>query len=80
MIRKIHELHSEQFALALSEVVSHSRPIDDEAHLKGREEQLKTVMQAVFSPGRHVFNYWDRGVGKTTLAKTAVMRGADNKD
>jgi uncharacterized protein len=78
VIQKIHELHPRQFAEALSAVVSHSRPIETKTHLKGREEQLRGLTQAIFSPGRHAFVYGERGVGKTSLAKTAGISSATN--
>lgn len=76
MIQRLHELFPRQFADALQTVVSHSRPIDDEQHLKGRTEQLESVTQAIYAPGRHVFVFGERGVGKTSLAKTAARRAA----
>lgn len=80
MIQKIHELHPRQFADALQTVVSHSRPIDDERHLKGRQEQLKNVTQAIYAAGRHVFVFGERGVGKTSLAKTAARSAASTTE
>lgn len=80
MISRIHDLFPEQFALALQTVVSHSRPIDDETHLKGRSEQLNNVSQAIYAAGRHVFVFGERGVGKTSLAKTAGRRAASTTD
>lgn len=76
MIKKLHDLFPRQFAEALQTVVSHSRPIEDERHLKGRHEQLENVTQAIYAPGRHVFVFGERGVGKTSLAKTAARRAA----
>jgi AAA+ ATPase superfamily predicted ATPase len=43
-------------------------------HLYGRDAQLEQIKQAMFSPGRHVFIYGDRGVGKTSLARTAAFK------
>lgn len=80
MIKKLHELFPRQFAEALQTVVSHSRPIDDERHLKGREEQLKSVVQAIYAAGRHVFVFGERGVGKTSLAKTAGKSASTTSD
>jgi len=71
LIRQIHELSKPQFAAALGSVASHSKPIDKISHLKGRETQINTVEEAIYTPGRHVFIYGERGVGKTSLAKTA---------
>lgn len=80
MIQKLHELFPRQFAEALQTVVSHSRPIDDEQHLKGRSAQLENVTQAIYAPGRHVFVFGERGVGKTSLAKTAARRAATTSE
>jgi Cdc6-like AAA superfamily ATPase len=79
VIEKLHSNSAEQFATELGTVISHSKPIDSESHLKGREDQLKTVMQAIYSAGRHVFIFGERGVGKTSLAKTAGLRAAYDK-
>ncbi len=80
MIRKLHDLHEAQFAEKLHSVVSHSRPIADERHLKGREAQLRDVANAIYAPGRHVFVFGERGVGKTSLAKTAAIRASDGSE
>lgn len=78
VIQKLHDLQPRLFADALGSVVSHSRPIESAQHLKGREANLKTVTQAIYAAGRHVFIYGERGVGKTSLAKTAGMSAATN--
>jgi AAA ATPase-like protein len=39
---------------------------------RGREKTLTTIDRAFSSPGRQVFIYGDRGVGKTSLAQTAA--------
>jgi AAA+ ATPase superfamily predicted ATPase len=62
------------FGTKLSEVVSPSRPIRSIQYLKGREPQLDTIDRALFAPGRHVFIYGDRGVGKSSLAATAAYQ------
>lgn len=49
-------------------------------HLKGRETQLNTVTQAIYAAGRHVFVHGERGVGKTSLAKTAARAAASNSE
>lgn len=55
----------------LSEHLSPSSEIRDPKKLKGREKNLSQIEKAIYSPNRHVFIYGDRGVGKTSLAKTA---------
>lgn len=62
------------FGTKLSEVVSPSRPIRSIQYLKGREPELDTIDRALFAPGRHVFIYGDRGVGKSSLAATAAYQ------
>lgn len=45
-------------------------PIDEINHLFGREEDVKRMISIINSPGQHILVYGDRGVGKTSLAKT----------
>lgn len=80
MIGMIHNLSKKDFAEALGTVASHSRPIDSTAHLKGREAQLETVEQAIYAAGRHVFVFGERGVGKTSLAKTAAKAAVSKSE
>lgn len=68
------EYTKHDFGTKLSEVVSPSRPIRSIQYLKGRESQLDTIDRALFAPGRHVFIYGDRGVGKSSLAATAAYQ------
>lgn len=58
----------EAFGNRLNEVLTLSVPIRTPEKLFGREHQLETIQLALKSPGRHVFIYGDRGVGKTSLA------------
>ncbi|MCX8966324.1 ATP-binding protein [Erwinia psidii] len=68
------------FATKLNEVLTLSVPIRTPEKLFGRERQLETIQLALKSPGRHVFIYGDRGVGKTSLAHTAanLVQSSDN--
>ena len=50
-----------------------AQPISKPEHLHGRDAKLKTIQRALASPGKHVFIYGDRGIGKTSLAKTAFQ-------
>ena len=63
-----------EFGTRLSEVVSPSSPIRSIQYLKGRDPQLLAIDRALFAPGRHVFIYGDRGVGKSSLAATAAYQ------
>ena len=67
-------LSEHEFAGRLSEYISFSEPIDSIEHLFGREEELVTIKRALFVPGRHVFIFGDRGVGKSSLAATAATQ------
>lgn len=50
-----------------------SSPIREAARLHGRQTQLQQVQRELMSPGRSVFIFGDRGVGKTSLAQTAAL-------
>lgn len=56
----------------LKEHLSPSGPVQSIEHLHGRELQLREIDKALSSPGRQVFVYGDRGVGKTSLAQSAA--------
>jgi len=60
------------FGKRLSEVVSPSRPIISIENLIGRTAELDRIEKALFAPGRNVFIYGERGVGKSSLAATAA--------
>jgi hypothetical protein len=58
-----------------------SKPIRQEEFLRGRSMQLQLVQDSLRSPGRNVFIYGDRGVGKSSLAQTAAyMRVAPEQE
>jgi energy-coupling factor transporter ATP-binding protein EcfA2 len=69
----IHGYTKDQFGTKLGLVVSASRPIHTFQRLKGREEDLIEIEKALYAPGRHVFIYGDRGVGKSSLGATAAF-------
>ena len=60
------------FGRKVNEVVSPSHPVLSLEHLKGRDQQLKRIQQAMFATGRNIFIYGERGVGKSSLAATAA--------
>lgn len=70
----IGTLDESEFVRILQQHLRPSSPVDSYEHLYGRERQLEQLKQAMYSPGRHAFIYGDRGVGKTSLAKTAAYR------
>jgi uncharacterized protein len=63
----------ELFGIALHRVLSPSHAIQSAELLRGRTEHLAEIRRALYSPGRQVFIYGHRGVGKTSLAQTAAF-------
>lgn len=65
----------------IAEVVSPARPVRTIERLKGRDHELQTIERALCAPGRNVFVYGDRGVGKSSLAATAAYQwqSSDNE-
>jgi uncharacterized protein len=48
-----------------------SKPISIQTALRGRTRQLERTLETLKTPGRSVFIFGERGVGKTSLALTA---------
>ena len=63
----------EQLREILAENLTPSDTIKTPERLFGREKNLRTIDRALNSPGRQIFIYGDRGVGKTSLARTAAF-------
>lgn len=63
---------NEHLKRVLSENLTPSDSIKTPERLFGREKVLRTIDRAFASPGRQIFIYGDRGVGKTSLALTAA--------
>lgn len=53
------------------EVFTPHQPIDVIQHLFGRETEVAKLIGYINTPGQHALLYGDRGVGKSSLAKTA---------
>lgn len=70
----IERYTEDQFGTKLGEVLSASRPIHSIEHLKGRDKELDTIKKSLYAPGRHVFIFGDRGVGKSSLGQTAAIQ------
>ena len=68
-----------EFGEHLTRVLSPAKPVDAREMLYGRDEQLTRVSRALYAEGRHVFIYGDRGVGKSSLAKTAASAYRDGQ-
>lgn len=67
----LDSLTEEEFAKILAGHLRPSTPIDSEELLYGREQALQTIREAYHTPGRQAFITGDRGVGKTSVARTA---------
>jgi uncharacterized protein len=72
MLRSFEDRHG--FANRLNQLVSPSQPIQSIEHLYGRAHELDQIDKALYAPGRHVFIYGDRGVGKSSLAAAAARQ------
>jgi Cdc6-like AAA superfamily ATPase len=57
----------------LAENLTPSDTIRTPERLFGRDKTLTMIDRALNSPGRQIFIYGDRGVGKTSLARTAAL-------
>lgn len=62
-----------EFEAALKRTLSPTTPIRSAEFLRGREQKLEDIRRSLVQPGRHIFIYGDRGVGKTSLAQTAAF-------
>lgn len=65
----------------LKAALSAAQPVRSPEMLKGRERELEGIDRALCAPGRNVFIYGDRGVGKSSLAATAAYeyQSSDNR-
>jgi uncharacterized protein len=76
----IEGLDQDDFRKIIRTYLTPARPISDPAYLRGRDRALRQIDRAFNSPGKHVFIFGDRGVGKTSLAQSAAVlhQSADN--
>lgn len=68
----IRALNRSEFEDAVRRTLSPTTPIRSAEYLRGREKKLEDIRRSLVQPGRHIFVYGDRGVGKTSLAQTAA--------
>jgi uncharacterized protein len=70
-----------KFERVIQTTLSPTTPIRSPEHLRGRERKLEDIRRALVQPGRNIFVFGDRGVGKTSLAQTAAFehQSASNK-
>jgi Cdc6-like AAA superfamily ATPase len=77
----IRGFNEAELSEVLSNYLSPSQEIKSPERLIGRERSIQAIRRALLSPGRHIFIYGDRGVGKTSLAVTAgQLCVAENKN
>jgi uncharacterized protein len=69
----IPNVSDERLKEILSENLTPSDTIKTPDRLFGREKMLQRIDRAFSSPGRQIFIYGDRGVGKTSLALTSAF-------
>jgi hypothetical protein len=69
----IRGLNEDAFKEILRKHLTPARAISSPEHLKGRARALTQIDRAFNSPGKHIFIFGDRGVGKTSLAQTAAF-------
>lgn len=63
----------ERFQGVLTDHFTPSKEIQTLSRLYGRQNALQRIERALGSQGRHIFLYGDRGVGKTSVARTAAV-------
>lgn len=67
-----HNLDEEEFGEKIYSVLFPSSPIQTHEFLFGRDDQLERIRRSLLAPGRQVFIYGERGVGKSSLAGAAA--------
>lgn len=68
----LHGLEEGEFGKRIHAVLFPSSPIQSHEFLFGRDGQLDRIRRALMAPGRQVFIYGERGVGKSSLAGAAA--------
>lgn len=58
-------------AKAIERHFSASNPVSDHELLQGRQDILREIERAFVTRGRHIFIYGERGIGKTSVARSA---------
>ena len=58
----------------MAALLSPAQPIQSIEYLQGRTKEIERIERALFAPGRHIFIYGDRGIGKSSLAAAAAAQ------
>jgi len=69
----IENVSENQFREIIRRHFTPGRAISSSEYLRGREAKLRQIDRAFNSEGKHIFVHGDRGVGKTSLARTAAF-------
>jgi hypothetical protein len=69
----IEGISEEKFREILRRHLTPGRAISSQEYLRGRETKLRQIDRAFNSDGKHIFIHGDRGVGKTSLGRTAAF-------
>lgn len=72
-IAKSKSLDHYEFGRRLHQVLFPATPIQSIEFLFGRDDQLGRIRKALMAPGRQIFIYGERGVGKSSLAEVAAL-------
>lgn len=72
MLDQRHDL--QEFGKEMASLLSPAQPIQSIEFLQGRSKELERIDRALFAPGRHIFVYGDRGIGKSSLAAAAATQ------
>lgn len=70
----LNRLDEEDFGGRIHEVLSPSSPIRSREFLFGRDVDLERIRRSLMAPGRQIFIYGERGVGKSSLANAAATQ------
>lgn len=76
----IPHISEEDFRALIAENFTPSDEIRTPERLFGRQKNLTAIDRALNSPGRQIFVYGDRGVGKSSLAITAAFMHTGSKN
>jgi GTPase SAR1 family protein len=76
----INNLENHEFYTRLKKVIRPASPISTFELLFGREKQISDIESVLYSDGRSVFIYGDRGVGKTSLAHTVAYKLQEERE
>lgn len=70
----VRRLSEADFGEKIQHFLRPSKPVVEPNMLRGREQQLALIRQALYAEGRSVFIYGERGVGKSSLARIAASQ------